>query len=221
MIVSLHLPKTAGSSFKKSLHSHFGDALFSDYDDRPLNMSALDRQKSALEASLQNRNLDLSGIDCIHGHFLPMKYLYMATAREVKFVTWLRNPVDRLLSHYNYWQQDCDLKAVTALRRKVIEESWSLENFCLADELKNFYGTFLWAFPISNFDFIGITEFYQEDFSYFSRHYFGREMAPERVNIGRPAEYSIDSSLRKKIEGFHQQDMALYQYALEKRECRK
>ena len=38
---------------------------------------------------------------CIHGHFLPLSYRHLARRADVRFVTWLREPIDRLLSHYH------------------------------------------------------------------------------------------------------------------------
>lgn len=104
----------------------------------------------------------------------------------------------------------------------MIDEKWSLERFCLAPEVRNLYSQFLWGFPLEYFAFIGITEFFHEDFAGFARRFMESGMEPERLNIGNPAGdgYKIPDSLRGDIERFHAKDMDLYHRALEKRRTR-
>ena len=53
---------------------------------------------------------------CIHGHFLPLSYRHLARRADVRFVTWLREPIDRLLSHYHYWRRAADSDARDTLQ---------------------------------------------------------------------------------------------------------
>jgi hypothetical protein len=131
----------------------------------------------------------------------------------------MRNPVERVLSHYFFWQRSYDPKTAPSLHRKVIEEGWSLERFCLGPEVRDLYRQYLWGFPIEYFNFIGITEFYEQDFEYFARHYLRAHIEPKMLNVNDKVEsgYQIDVSLRKKIEAYHAKDMDLYQRALEER----
>lgn len=223
MIISLHLPKTAGTSFAAALEQRFGTKLLKDYADLPINTPEYERNKAALQASLCNAENDFPGIECIHGHFLPIKYLLLANKRAVRFVTWMRNPVERVLSHYFFWKSSYDPKTAPRLHRKVIEDDWSIERFCLGPEVRDLYWQFLWGFPIEHFDFIGFTEFYANDLEYFTRYYLQTPIEPIRLNVGDKGEggYQIDVSLRKQIESFHARDMDLYQRALEKRLTRR
>jgi hypothetical protein len=224
MIISLHLPKTAGISFSAALEEHFGSGFLRDYYDYPINTPAPERNQSALQSGLAHAEKDFAGITCIHGHFLPVKYLLAAGRHEgFKFVTWMRHPVERVLSHYFFWRKHYDPKIARSLHRRVVEEDWSVERFCLGPELKNLYGQFLWAFPIDYFDFIGVTEFFQQDLEFFARHYLGISPEAKKYNVGDKGEggYPIDASLRKQIEAFHAGDMELYQRALEKRSRRE
>lgn len=184
LLVSLHLPKTAGTSFGSVLKTHFGNSLLRDYADVPINTPPFERNQAAMQAAVDNAEADWSGIECIHGHFLPVKYLLLAARRELKFVTWMRDPVERVLSHYYFWRRGYDPATAPPLHRKVVEEDWPLERFCLSDELKDLYRQFLWGFAADNFDFIGITEFFDEDFAYFSKAYLGTEVDAERLNVG-------------------------------------
>ena len=132
LLVSLHLPKTAGTSFGSALKTRFGNALLRDYADVPINTPPFERNKAAMQAALDNAEADWSGIECIHGHFLPVKYLLLAARRELKFVTWLRDPVERVLSHYDFWRRGYDPATAPPLHRKVVEENWPLERFAWA-----------------------------------------------------------------------------------------
>ncbi|SBV37060.1 conserved hypothetical protein [uncultured Stenotrophomonas sp.] len=220
MIVSLHLPKTAGTSFGAALERHFGAALLRDYADLPLHVEPAVRNAAALRASLAQADLDAPPPACIHGHFLPVKYLLHAQRHGARFVTWMRHPVERLLSHYFFWQRTPPSSPAQRLHCRMHEEGWSLETFCLAPELQDAYSQFLWAFPLEYFDFIGITEHYDADFALFSRRYLGSEAAPARMNAA-PASgqgrHQLDPALRRRIEAFHARDLALYGRALQLR----
>src|SRR3989304_6204106 len=184
MIISVHLPRTAGTSFGKVLKTHFRTRLLRDYSDFTLNTPQSERNRAALQASLRNAESDFPDVECIHGHFLPIKYLLLVHKRQVKFVTWMRNPVER---------------------------------FCLSPELKIFYSQFLWGFPLDYFDFIGITEFYEDDIAYFGQHYLGANTKVKRLNVRTNSAYQIDRSFRNEIEAFHDRDMDLYRKALAER----
>src|SRR5207302_9855883 len=58
MMVSVHLPKTAGKSFQAALTARFGESLLEDYRDFPMNTPEYDRNRAALEASLRNAEHD-------------------------------------------------------------------------------------------------------------------------------------------------------------------
>lgn len=129
MIVSVHLPKTAGKSFQAALTARFGESLLEDYGDFPMNTPEYDRNRAALAASLRNAERDFRGIECIHGHFLPVKYLLLSVRRPVTFVTWMRDPIQRLVSNYHYWRRSYDARTAPPLHRRMVEEAWSLEQF--------------------------------------------------------------------------------------------
>lgn len=223
MIISVHMPKVAGTSFAASLKSNFGTKLLRDYDDFPINTPVLERNKFALKESLTNFEKNFDEIDCIHGHFLPVKYLLLSEVKDLTFVTWLRNPVDRVLSHYYYWKRSFDPKTSQKLHKKVVEENWSLERFCLGSELQNLYFQFLYAFPLENFSFIGISEYYNEDFNYFTNNFISSDLKPEKLNVGNHLTkgYEISQSLRNEIEDCHSIDIDLYKRALKLRQLRQ
>lgn len=216
MIISVHLPKTAGKSFEAALRARFGAGLVEDYGSFPMNTPRLERERTAMQACLSNAEAPFEGVDCIHGHFLPVKYLLLASRRAVTFVTWVRHPVQRLISNYHYWRRAYDPDTARALHRRVVEEDWPLDRFCLCEEMRDMYAQFLWAFPVDNFAFIGVTEHYDDDLADFACRHLGTTATPERLNSGSPpgAVYDVDPGLARRIEAFHARDMALYQRAL-------
>ena len=48
MLISVHIPKTGGTSFGAMLARHFGPRLLRDYDDRPLSHGGLARLSMAV-----------------------------------------------------------------------------------------------------------------------------------------------------------------------------
>lgn len=228
MLISVHMPKTAGMSFRATLEEHFGESFAYDYADYPLAHAPVDRHRRALQASLETLTRDFTNTECIHGHFLPVKYLLLGDKLDCRYVTWMREPVARLVSHYHYWFRTYDPESdlTSPLHRKVVEENWSLEQFCLSRELKNVYSQYLWGFPAQRLDFIGITEFYEEDLRYFSTRFLGQNAAPQQINRRDPigedsGQGELESALRESVEAFHSVDVRLYQFALSSRSARQ
>ena len=215
--VSLHLPKTAGTSLRHALRARFGASVMEDYDAPPMQVPRGRREWSALVEGFRLTKALGSDVVAIHGHFLPLKYRIALRGRPARYVTWLRNPVERVISHYHYWRRDyAGDDPAQPLRNRVVNEDWSLERFCLGPELRNVYRQYLWGFDPQRFEFIGITERYDRDFERFSRRYLdGQAVTPATlVNPDRAGErYAIDAELRARIGRYHAADVALYAWA--------
>jgi hypothetical protein len=226
MLISVHMPKTAGTSFTASLRGHFGDRLALAYNDRPLHQAAWRRNGQAASRALANRlrrPLD-TRIECVHGHFLPIAFRWARFSSPVQYVTWLRDPVQRLVSHYEHWRREPDPPASDTLHHRMLEENWSFEEFAFRPELRNVYSGFLWGFPVERFDFIGISEDYDTELGAFGQRVLGAHLnsARERENPDRAGDgYEIDPALRRRIEDFHAADVNLYARALALRDQRR
>lgn len=216
-LISVHLPKTAGTSFGFALEGVFGNRLLRDYGDAPLESKFRNPETVPLKY--------LVFADCIHGHFMPIKYLRGVDddlgPANVAFVTWMRNPIDRIISHYHYWRRNYGRELALPMRREMNENNWSLERFCLGPELRNLYTRYLSGVPVGEFSFIGITEHYEEDFNYFSSEFLSRDLRFDKLNVANiQGRYDITESFRKEIERVHSSDMFLYSKALKLRNTR-
>ena len=225
LCISVHLPKTAGTSFADSLGQAFRDGLRLAYDERPLNRHPTIRKLRALKLATAHarKGIGDDSTKCIHGHILPMAYSRFRDRSEPIFLTWLRHPLDRLQSHYNYWLDNYEEQTAGALHRRVIEEAWSFERFALSRELKDIYQAFLWRFPARRFTFIGITEHYAEDLAYLSEEVLRSPVPESRKNVGNSearADLALSGSQRARIEKHHARDFALYDWALRQRQRR-
>ena len=209
LLISLHMPKTAGTSFALALHAHFGARLLEDYADLPMQHGRMQRRGRALLAA-RNRPACLRGIDCVHGHFLPLKYVLFA-GRPLQVVTWMRDPVDRLWSHYRFWQRQPDPDPlVEPLRARMRSEAWPFERFALGPELRDVYCEYLWGFDPGRLAFVGFTESYLSDLARFSSRFLGGVALPARHALaGDENDATPGPALRQRIERWHRRDMAL------------
>ena len=160
-------------------------------------------------------NLDRLAASSLDG-YLVRKDLVRTFSRQFPVPTYV---VEFLLGRYCASIDQEEIDEGLELARKMAEEDWSVERFCLGQEMRSLYKQYLWNFPVENFSFIGIMEYYDEDIRYFSDKYLGKLLASYNMNTGkRVSDYAdLGQRFRKEIEVHHAEDMELYQYALEKR----
>ena len=224
LLVSVHLPKTAGQTFGRILRNHYGPRFRLVKEDRPIHDAPTRRKWRALMGLAKLSGGALNEIDCIHGHFLPVKFLGVAAVRPVHFVTWLRDPVQRLISHYQYWKRTVPESLDFRLHHRMLAENWSLERFAMGEEMRNFYSQFFWGFPCEQLGFVGIVEHFDDDLAWFCQSFLGQQVQPDIRNVnpekGVRETYSLDPHLERDIRAFHALDVQLYDWSVMSRAAR-
>lgn len=135
-LISVHVPKCAGTSFLESLTEAYGpDRVLRDYGDRPIDPTSpmnLDPEGffSQARRSAAER---LAPYSVVHGHFNLRKYDGVRALRA----TFLREPIDRLISHYYYWQNTPPNGHT--LHQYVLTQALSLIEFARLPMIRSFY----------------------------------------------------------------------------------
>lgn len=150
----VHLPKCAGTSVHALLAETAPDRLV--VDDAG-SCVAPGVPATVFEGRSADPLAALAG-RIVYGHFMPAKYLRNNPAgRPVRVVTILRDPLDRLVSHYRYYTTLREAPVVgdphligrhNAVLEAMLREPWSFERFALAEPLRNIYAQYLnrtWA----------------------------------------------------------------------------
>ena len=206
LIVSVHIPKTGGVTFREVLAELAGGHLVLDYDDRPL---APRSRWRALRERLRRTSLP-PGTRVVHGHFVAAKY--GRSHPEARFVTWLRDPVERLASHYHYWLREPDPKNATC--RRLLEGRLDLVQFAALPEMRDVHARFLAGVPIERFAFVGLTEAFDEGMELFRRLFCPeRSLAIARRNANperRGERYELEPAVRERIAALNRADEDLY-----------
>ena len=155
-LISLHVPKCAGSSLRDALVCAYGqDRVFFDNADRLLDpMSPINIDRDAfLHKFASDRDSLLNGKCVVHGHFWMRKYHRLNALR----VTILRHPVDRLISHYLFWNH-LPPHGHT-LHDQFLAEKPSLTDFARMSCFRHFYSQVLFLdVDMSKFNLIGSIE---------------------------------------------------------------
>ena len=197
-VFSVHVPKTGGTSFLQVLSWKYQSAFVLDYD---ADQNAILRQLASGAAT------------CVHGHYRADKY----AACDGQFITWARNPLDRLVSHYNFWK--LNRYPDSPEWRRFHFEDWDFMRFALSPSLQNQQHAYIGSIPFERYSVIGITEFYDESMEVFRRELDLHHFPAPLLNKATPRENALDPSTLSRqdmalIMEFHSADFVLYTKAL-------
>lgn len=219
MIISVHIPKTAGTSLGAGLRERFGERLLEDYTDRPLSDTPEDvARRAAARVEVRENGADLiERYDAVHGHFIADKYECLSDT--TRFCVILRDPVDRVVSHYRQWTELPN--PVNAMSRKVIEEGLDLPSFAALAGQATLYGLFLGKMPLERFAVVGLTEAYEETLRLFEA-VTGVAVPPREDNVAVDKS-SLTTVERQALAAAQPENMRLYDTARRRFEdlCRR
>jgi hypothetical protein len=211
-IISVHIPKTAGTAFGMLLSRKFGSRLLKDYADQPLSHGWLPRLAgSAVQLPLAPSRL--RGFDAVHGHFLPLKYL----AARGDVVTWLREPAQRILSRYEHYRRDVAegraLQRVPGLRPGL-----GLAEFIEIPRFQDTYAKYFQGFPLRRVACFGFSEDMEEGLARMRRS-LGLDLGPALTLNANPdmpgRHYDIPAALARRIARLNRRDYRLWHRARE------
>ncbi len=219
-LISVHTPKCGGISLLSALKGTYGRGLFQDYQDFPASPTArmhLDPD-GFLQDALASGYPWLAGKQAVHGHFWLRKYDRLTNAARITF---LRHPVDRIISLYFYWRsvQDPDHPMVRYIAQHQPDiAAFANMEWIRADLTRRFFRNVTPA----DFDFIGFHEEMGEGISRLSR-LLGRDLAMPVQNINDFPAYADevarikgDPALMARLEAAAAEEMRFYSAARER-----
>ncbi|MBI3156016.1 MAG: sulfotransferase family 2 domain-containing protein [Burkholderiales bacterium] len=204
----VHIPKTAGTSFRRSIADAVGDGhCHFDYGPSSSETSPLVKQLAYDEPDLFRLQQALARASCrlLAGHVHAGRYAPLVPAARV--VSFVRDPVQQVMSHYEH-------------QRLHNRYPGSLEDFLRGPLGPGFQARVLAALPIEALGFVGVTERYEDSLRAFSTA-FGITLEVRRLNLNpsraqgafpAPA-YAVPDELRGLMEERGGPDQVLYQRA--------
>jgi hypothetical protein len=133
-----------------------------------------------------------------------------------RYMTFLRNPLDRAISHYYYWHQINEPQNPRWL--KFHTEQWSLEEFLLHPDFSNFHMRFTRGLDIDAFDFVGVVEEFGQSMKLLGRMF--PEFNQMQVLQSRPTKFKDTDSIAKlpqrvmdEFYQLHKDDYVAYERA--------
>jgi hypothetical protein len=211
-IISVHVPKTAGTTFREQLIQAYGkEKVFLDYKKQPV-MEVLSEIKSL-------------NIRAIHGHFKVQKYDDYFP--EAKRIIWIREPIKRLIS--NYWHQVTYFQNRKVLLNEVKLEKKKLLDYANRPGIRNLVSSHCGQRTIEDFWYVGITEFMEEDLVEIQTTLGLQKLEIANLNKHKyPRIYSAfvkevlsDPEMIEQLKAINSKDLEIYENALIMREERR
>jgi hypothetical protein len=137
-VVSVHFPKAAGSSLKEQFVNLLGDLVYLDYARGPLAVDDLHVSDFP------------EGKAIVHGHFPAARY----ASTSAYMITFLREPIDNLISNYFYW--NTFEKPTNQLHARFLDERPSLLAFASYPKIRRLMSeTYFGNIDLNRLDFVG------------------------------------------------------------------
>jgi hypothetical protein len=199
ILFSVHIPKTGGTTIGKVLKEKFGDSLFLDYP----YLEGIEKWERARP------------IQAVHGHYWLMKYFNIRDlAPNYRVVTFLREPLDRMISNFFYWLHVTEPQDSAMYRRYFLEMKPDLETFLLAPEMANICSKYL--MPLDQpeqFWFIGFQETFSEDIARL-QEMLGMPVSDQPIlNRGKTrSDINISLSVIDRFYEMHWKDKIFYDH---------
>ena len=201
-LISIHIPKTAGQTFLQLFKLAYGEE------------EILHVNKGWLKRKQQNiENLNPPYYQVLHGHLPYRSFLAHYHHPEAKFITFMRDPVERVLSNFRYYRK---MKAARLKTGKTIRHHYDLETFIELKKRQNVMARFLDGLELTDLFFLGLQEQFGQDVRLLSNK-LSWELPEAAFQIKKnptPPTDETDKAIRQRIAALNQADIQLYNRAV-------
>ncbi len=215
-LISIHIPKTAGTSFRHTLKEMFGSGK----------VVRLDIKNNSSQTYIENEEFTQKilpkNIKVIHGHFFYKELVEKFDIKpDVPVITWLRDPVKRVISNYYYLAKR--LKEELDEERKGLDilskMQKSLIEYAQLELNRNRMAKFLDGITLDKMKFVGIQEYYDEDLAYFGQLFGFNNVTPLEYNVTKGAD-TVNPEVEQQIAELNSEDVEIYKEGIELRKKR-
>ena len=203
--IFLHIVKTAGTSLRQTIRENYTDSEKYERDEDNFNWSELTTKEQ-------------EEIKFIFGH------LHFGIHEQVKgkfkYITFLRDPVERVLSYYYYILENPDNPAYSLVATKTLDQfiAEGAKNITSNQQAKILCGPRDQAnFDVAckniqnHFSFVGLVEHYEKSLLFMSKQLKWKNTTCHNLNV-TANKYTCSPSQRKAIEDLNQIDIQLYNW---------
>jgi hypothetical protein len=215
--VFIHVPRTAGTTFKKMLRDLGYKSKGDNAELHNLRM-VVNKGAKKIQPFTYTKDIEtLRNKKLIQGHTLLAKY-YPLLKDTHKFITWLRDPVERTISQYDWWRWRGPRGGDIGGHLRIVASEKRISVVQLSERMRNIF-TLMLGNDLSVFDFIGIQEHFDDSLQRFADT-FGFEI-PEYEdwnvkgkNYKPKKPIKVTEAMRKRMMSHHKKDYKLYNEAL-------
>ena len=224
MLLSIHISKTAGNSFREALMNSYGaERVLRDYGDWVgFDEPFANRRREQRHAAMRVRRDELiDKYDVIHGHFVADKYIGLFP--EAEFISFFRDPCQQIVSHWRY-QSALTVRVSDVNKEEHAEVRYwreltpSLEEYITWPFYRNHQSQFLGSLSVDDLAFVGVYEQYGKTLDHF-RARFGRDLGPPHyapVTKREAPPFEINDRVRRLVEKHFPADIELYERVKER-----
>lgn len=198
-LISVHIPKTAGSSFHAILKAHYGWQL-----------KHIQKQEDiACWSNGKPYKSNKPFVKAVHGHIRPHEN-WKTFYPLAKWVCWLRDPAERVVSAYYHLQKTQQLGDKN--QRLFAQKQPTLQQFIGDSDffpVTRIYKRFLGNFTPNDFGFIGRTEYFEEDLLRFFALINATPLASQKTNVGHNKQLP-EAELLGELKSLLQEEYSIY-----------
>jgi hypothetical protein len=210
-LLSIHIPKTGGTSFYDMLRQAYGEeAVGISY-----------RRRDVIKAREEYGSLAASippSQKVLHGHLFYYELKEIHQLSGAKVICWLRDPIERVISNYRFFihrLQNPEINpAVYELNKHRVNES--LLKYASYRENRNVMSQYLKGLPLEQIDFIGFLDHFEEDVQRLEKILNWERVQLPHLNKGAiKRSHELTDKEVQKLTRWNKRDITLYNKAKE------